>query len=119
MHKKVTVSETDYPAWPVTTLGATIVEADAKGSGQITFQTSDKLVSGGVWGCSPGTFELTFGWDEMCYILEGEASVEADGQTINLKPGDFAFFESGTKALWIVKRAIKKVFALRSAEPMG
>jgi len=46
MTKKITVNETGYPDWPLATLGVSVVQGDPKGSGQVTFQTGDKLVSG-------------------------------------------------------------------------
>ena len=90
------------------------------------FRTSDvsdfgqARLWGGVWGCSPGTFELTFGWDEMSYLLEGEITIEQDGAPpITLRPGDFLMCPKGTRSRWTVKKACKKVFVLRSPEPMG
>jgi len=120
MHQKLTVNETPYPDWPLESLGISVTAGSPKGSGQVTYQTSDKLVSGGVWGCSPGTFELTFEWDEMSYLLEGEIVIEEEGaRTITVRPGDFLMCPKGTKSRWIVKKACKKVFFLRSPEPMG
>jgi uncharacterized cupin superfamily protein len=120
MHQKLTVSEIPYPDWPLQTLGISVTAGTPEGSGQVTYQTADKLVSGGVWGCSPGTFELTFAWDEMSYLLEGELMIEQAGaQSLTVRPGDFLMCPKGTKSRWIVKKACKKVFFLRSPEPMG
>ena len=120
MHQKLTVSDIPCPDWPLHTLGISVTAGAPEGSGKVTYQTSDKLVSGGVWGCSPGTFELTFGWDEMFYLLEGEITIEQEGaQPITVRPGDFLMCPEGTKSRWIVKKACKKVFVLRSPEPMG
>lgn len=120
MVQKVTVVKVDMPDWPVQGLGASIVEGSANASGKVTFQTADKLVSGGVWACSPGTFDLNFGWDEMAYLLEGELVIQDEtGKQTQVNPGDFFFSANGTKSRWTVKRAIKKVFFLRSPEPLG
>jgi uncharacterized cupin superfamily protein len=120
MTQKITVSETGYPEWPLESLGISIVQGDPKGSGQVTFQTGDKLISGGVWGCSPGVFDLTFGWDEMAYLLEGELAIQQKtGETIHLKPGDFFFSPKGTQSRWIITKPVKKVFFLRASEPLG
>ena len=120
MHQKLTVNEIPYPDWPLESLGISVTAGRPKGSGQVTYQTSDKLVSGGVWGCSPGTFELTFGWDEMSYLLEGEIVIEEESaRPITVRPGDFLMCPKGTKSRWIVKKACKKVFFLRSPQPMG
>jgi uncharacterized cupin superfamily protein len=119
MTKKVTTAETDYPDWPLATLGASLVEGDPAASGQITFQTEDKLLHGGLWACSPGVFDLKFGWDEMAYLLEGELVIESGSEKVHLLPGDFFFSPQGTEARWIVRKAIKKVFFLRSLTPLG
>lgn len=117
MTKKISVPETGCPDWPVENLGASIVHGDPKGNGQITFQTGDKLISGGVWGCSPGTFDLKFEWDEMAYLIEGEITIEHEmDQSISLKPGDFFFSPKGTKSRWIVEKPVKKVFFQRVPE---
>jgi cytochrome c len=119
-HTKATVSEVPYPQWPLHSLGIETVAGEPEGSGQVTFQTPDKLISGGVWGCSPGTFELTFGWDEMSYLLEGEVVIEQDGaEPLTVRPGDFLNCPKGTRSRWTVTKACKKVFFLRSPEPMG
>ncbi len=120
MSHKVTVAKVDYPDWPLQALGATIAEGNPKACGKVTFQTSDKLVSGGVWACSAGAFDLTFGWDEMAYLLEGELVIqEASGEQTQVKAGDFFFSPQGTKSRWIVKKPIKKVFFLRSPQPLA
>jgi uncharacterized protein len=121
MTQKITVGETACPNWPLEGLGAAVVEGEPKGSGRITFQTGDKLVSGGIWACSPGTFDLTFGWDEMAYLLEGELTIQHQdsAEPVRLKPGDFFFSPKGTRSQWIVEKPVKKVFFLRSSEPLG
>ena len=56
----------------------------------------------------------------MSYFLEGEILIEQEGaQPITVGPGDFLNCPKGTKSRWIVKKACKKVFFLRSPEPMG
>jgi uncharacterized protein len=120
MCQKVTVSDVQCPDWPVTGLGAVIVSGTPEATGKITFQTNDKLISSGVWTCSAGVFDLSFGWDEMSYILEGEVSIESSGGSpLKIKAGDFFFIPKGSKTRWVVTKPIKKVFFLRSPEPLG
>ena len=120
MVDSVTVAKVDFPDWPLESLGAKIAVGNPKGSGKITFQTGDKLVTGGVWACSTGEFDLTFGWDEMAYLLEGELIIEeSSGNRVQVHPGDFFFSRKGSQTRWIVKEAIRKVFFLRSPEPLG
>jgi uncharacterized protein len=120
MTEKLTVSEAGYPDWPLETLGIAVVDGDPKGSGRVTFQTGDKLVSGGIWGCSAGIFDIAFGWDEMAYLLEGELTIQQDtGEQIVVKPGDFFFSRKGSKSRWVIAKALKKVFFIRTPEPLG
>ena len=119
-HDKIAIKDIPYRDWPLESLGIRTVAGEPAGSGQVTFQTPDKLISGGVWGCSPGTFELTFGWDEMSYLLEGEILIEQEGSpAITVRPGDLLNCPKGTRSKWTIKQACKKVFFLRTPEPMG
>jgi uncharacterized protein len=120
MVHKVAVAGVEMPDWPVQGLGASIVEGSPNASGKLTFQSEDKLVCGGVWACSPGTFDLDFGWDEMAYLLEGELVIQDEsGTQTQINPGDFFFSAHGTKSRWTVKETIKKVFFIRSPQPLG
>jgi uncharacterized protein len=119
MTQRISVSETGYPDWPLATLGVSVVQGEPKGSGQVTFQTGDKLVTGGIWGCSPGAFDITFGWDEMAYLLEGELTIQQKtGEILSLKQGDFFFSPKGTQSRWTITKPVKKVFFLRTSEPL-
>jgi uncharacterized cupin superfamily protein len=120
MVESVTVANVETPEWPLEALGAQVTIGSPKASGKITFQTDDKLVTGGVWACSAGEFNLTLGWDEMAYLLEGELIIEeAPGKRVLVHPGDVFFLRKGSETRWIVKKDIKKVFFLRSPEPLG
>jgi hypothetical protein len=55
MHQKLTVADLAYPDWPLHTLGISVTAGSPEGSGQVTDQTSGKLVSGG--GCGRATAE--------------------------------------------------------------
>jgi quercetin dioxygenase-like cupin family protein len=56
----------------------------------------------------------------MSYLLEGEVVIEQDGQQpITVRPGGFLNCPKGTKSRWIIRKTCKKVFVLRSPEPMG
>jgi uncharacterized cupin superfamily protein len=63
-----------------------------------------------VWRCEPCTFDYLFDSDEACFVLEGEASVELldEGTVVDLRPGDIAYFASGTRAVWRVTSSFSK-----------
>jgi uncharacterized cupin superfamily protein len=85
----------------------------------VLVQSADKLISSGLWECTAGEFRWTFGWDEFVYILEGEVTIrEEGGATHTLRPGDFAHFPLGLTTHWHVPKYVKKVFTLRTPEPL-
>jgi uncharacterized cupin superfamily protein len=76
-------------------------------------QAATPDVSTGIWSCDgPATFEWTFWDDERVYILDGSVTIDYKGNQFTLKPGDTAFFLSGTKAVWHVPNYVKKTFVL-------
>src|SRR6266849_1900296 len=52
-------------------------------------------------------------------VASAPVAEERGAQSITVRPGDFLMCPKGTKSRWIVKTACKKVFFLRSPEPMG
>lgn len=88
--------------------------------GTILVQSSDKLLSSGLWQCSPGQFEWHFAWDEFARLTEGEVTIrEENGGTYTLGPGDVVHFPLGLKTYWDVKATVKKVFFIRTPEPLN
>ena len=88
--------------------------------GTILTQSADKKVSSGIWSCEPGEFEWLFGWDEFAHVLEGKATITADGgDAITLGPGDMVHFPLGQKTHWVVTETIRKFFVIRTPEPLA
>jgi hypothetical protein len=115
--RKLSVAETPMADFP---FGAKVHSGNPVTKGSISFQTSDKCLSGGVWTCTAGTFDWTYTADEMIYVLEGEAYIEDEsGTRHHLVPGDTCFCATGWTAKWIVPRFIKKFFVLRTTGPLG
>lgn len=102
------------PSWPLQSLGAAIGQGHPEASGNTVFESKDHGITGGVWSCSPGSFDLTFTWDEMALLLEGELIIEeSTGKNVRIQPGDFFFVPRGVWTRWIVLKAIKKLFFSR------
>lgn len=96
-----------------------ILEGAPEARGRVLVQSADKLVSSGLWSCTAGVFKWEFGWDEFVHVLEGEVTVtEEDGETYTLRPGDTAHFPIGLKTRWQVPEFVKKVFTLRTPQPL-
>jgi uncharacterized cupin superfamily protein len=73
----------------------------------------DGRSSTGVWSCEgPSTFEWQFGVDETVHVLDGRVEVDYLGQHFALEPGDSAFFQAETRAVWHVPRSMRKSFTL-------
>ena len=48
--------------------------------------------------------DYTYGYDECKIMLEGEMTITDDnGQSVNMKPGDVVYFDSGTKVTFTSK----------------
>jgi uncharacterized cupin superfamily protein len=63
------------------------------------------------WECEPSTFDWSYDADETAYVLEGDVTVTcADGQTVDIGPGDLVRFPRGLSCTWEVKKKIRKVF---------
>lgn len=62
-----------------------------------------------IWEKEESKFDWSYGTNEDCLILEGEAEVTAeDGTTIKFGKGDFVSFPKGLKCVWSIKKAIRK-----------
>jgi uncharacterized protein len=110
----VRVNKVECPNWPLQSLGAVSVHGDPKASGKTVFESEDHQITGGLWKCSPGTFDLTFTWDEMALLLEGELVIEeSSGRKVRVLPGDFFFVPRGARTRWIVVKPLKKLFFSR------
>jgi uncharacterized cupin superfamily protein len=96
-----------------------VTEGNPTALGTILLQSEDKKLSMGFWECSPGMFDWTFGWDEFARLSEGEVSIsEEAGETYTLIAGDLVHFPLGLKTRWHVKKTVKKIFFLRTPEPL-
>jgi uncharacterized cupin superfamily protein len=106
----------DLPDMPIEP--SWILEGSPRARGKVLAQSADRKVSSGLWDCSAGRFQWTFGWDEFVYILEGEVTIaQQGGPTLTLKAGDIAHFPLGLKTEWLVPKYVRKVFTVRTPEP--
>lgn len=106
------------PPMPLDPENVTDGNPDARGV--ILVQSADRKVSCGLWQCNPSKFEYTMGWDEIVHMLEGELTItEEGGKNYTLAPGDVAYFPTGLKIFCqIEKKPVRKVFFVRTAEPL-
>ena len=96
-----------------------IHEGNPQARGVVLIQSADQTQSAGLWECTPGKFEWNFSWHETAHILEGEVTIQEEGgATYTLGVGDFVHFPLGLKTHWHVKRTVRKVFFLKTPEPL-
>lgn len=90
-----------------------VIEGDPRTSAAVLATTADGGESG-VWRCTPGTFRDVEA-DETFVVLEGRATIEWDGGSIDVRPGDVCTLVAGTETVWTVHETILKGFSVRQA----
>jgi uncharacterized cupin superfamily protein len=66
-----------------------------------------------TWSSKPNHFDWEYDQEEHCYIIEGEATIETDTQTITIEPGDYVIFPKALKCHWTVHQFLRKHYSLR------
>ncbi len=62
-----------------------------------------------IWEKEISRFDWHYDGTEMCYILEGEVTVETkDGKSIKFGKGDFVTFPTGLDCVWDIKAPVRK-----------
>lgn len=68
------------------------------------------LENWGIWTKEISEFPWEYDEKETFYVLEGEADVISDDESIQFGPGDLVTCHAGVKCTWKVKKPIKKRF---------
>ena len=96
-----------------------ILEGNPDAKIWIHAQSADKTVTQGVWQCNASRFNWVHEGDDFVVLLEGEVLVtEEGGDAYTLRAGDFGLFPVGMKTTWQIDEFVKKIFTLRTAEPL-
>ena len=64
-----------------------------------------------LWEKEISRFDWHYDSQEMCYILEGEVTVEAEGESVAFQAGDFVTFPSGMDCVWNIKKDVRKHYS--------
>ena len=65
-----------------------------------------------TWGCDASSFPWSYGSQETCLVIEGEALVTMDdGTVVELRPGTLATFPAGSSCVWDVTQALTKHYS--------
>ena len=69
------------------------------------------ITSWPVWTKEISRFDWSYDSPETCYIFEGKATIESEGETpILIKSGDKVIFPQGLKCVWDIKVPIRKYY---------
>ena len=67
-----------------------------------------------VWEKEESEFPWEYDMEEVCYILEGRATVTPrEGEPVTITPGDLVTFPQGMKCRWSITEAIRKHYDFR------
>jgi uncharacterized cupin superfamily protein len=79
---------------------------------QLAVTPDDKLASG-MWDCSAGKIEVTYLFDEIIHVLEGEVHVDVNGSVRTLRAGEVAMFPMGLYTVWEIPNYVRKIWIMR------
>jgi len=84
------------------------------------FTSGDEAFTCGLWEREPDTWSFERPYDEVAYILEGSADVEADdGRVLHLGAGDIFVTPKGSKGTWRIHETVAKCFTIYTGGPIG
>lgn len=61
-----------------------------------------------IWEKEASVFPWSYDEKEACLILDGEVSVEAGGEEVSFKGGDYVIFPEGLTCTWTIRKAVRK-----------
>ena len=61
-----------------------------------------------IWEHEEEKFEWYYDKTEVCFILEGEATIISEFDNLTIKAGDFVKFPAGLECVWDIESAIRK-----------
>lgn len=61
-----------------------------------------------IWEKEVSSFPWHYAEKEICLILDGEVTVEAGGEEVSFKSGDYVVFPEGLDCTWNIRKAVRK-----------
>jgi uncharacterized cupin superfamily protein len=95
-----------------------IVEGTPQARARELARSADGAAVGVAWSCTAGRFHWHYGVEETVHVISGEVFItNDDGAERRLGPGDMAFFPAGSRSLWRVPCAVRKLAVCRHSLP--
>lgn len=92
-------------------IGAKILDGDPKSVSRIDYSDNEKGIRSGVYGVTPGKFEVFYTITELSTIVQGRLRLtDTDGNTSEVGPGDSFLVTEGETLIWEVMEPTKKCF---------
>lgn len=66
-----------------------------------------------VWEKEACEFDWHYDSSEQCYFLEGDVTVDAQGESVHIGKGDFVVFPKGLSCTWKIKKAVRKHYQFK------
>lgn len=77
------------------------------------FSTGGGAVSTGFWERDPDTWSFERPYDEVAFILEGDADIVThDGPTLTVGAGDVLVTPKGSAGTWVIRERILKFWVI-------
>ncbi|GGB21665.1 hypothetical protein GCM10011492_09450 [Flexivirga endophytica] len=107
-----TASEVTLETWQPE--GVTILEGDPSGRGFTLHEDFAEGARGtGIFECAPSKTTYRLEFNEIIYVLAGEATIEIEnGSRVDLKAGDFAFLPAGHMSTWTFHTRFREFWVL-------
>jgi uncharacterized cupin superfamily protein len=72
--------------------------------------SAGNALAAGLWRSEPATYDYVFPGDETFHVLQGAVTIELPdgGDPVELRAGDVASFDAGTRSLWRVTEPFVK-----------
>lgn len=71
----------------------------------------NEVYSWPIWEHDEDKFDWYYDKTEYCLILEGEATITTEFESVTIKTGDFVTFPKGLECVWDIHLAIKKHYS--------
>jgi uncharacterized protein len=95
-----------------------IVEGTPQARARELARSADGTAVVVAWSCTAGRFNWHYTVEETVHVISGEVFVtDESGAERRLGPGDMAFFPAGSRSLWRVPVAVRKLAVCRHVLP--